>query len=180
MPEKFEYDGVTYSLPVKRGLMFQSLAANYQLVVRPETPIWDHGVRIGTTRELIAEFGNPNAPTYHDPDTGDDVVLTQGHFCQTAEQAKRKGWTPDEQALVEKRLLAEQVPGLHWLHAEPVAAKPWPRYDVTPEDEIPVLAASLGLIPEANAYEAQNENRKSVLDALSKIEAPEDLVIEAV
>ena len=179
MPEKFEYEGETYSLPTKKGLMFQSQAANYQFVARSEYPIWDHGVQIGKQRELVAEFGDPNAPMLHDEDSGDDYVMTQGHYCQTAEQAKRKDWTPEEQALVEKRLLTSQSPGIHWLHAEPQMPKPWPRYDVTPEEEIPVLAASLGLIPETNAYEAQNLNRKSVLDALSKIDPPDEEAIEA-
>ena len=172
MPEKFEFEGEVYNLPTKRGLMFQSLAANYQFIVRSEYPIWDHGVQIGKQRDIVAEFGDPNAPMLHDEDTGDDYVVTRGHYCQTAEQARAKGWTPDEQALAEKRLLTSQSPGLHWLHAEPKFPAPWPRYDVTPEEEIPVLAASLGLINEANAYEAQNLARESVLDALSKIEAP--------
>lgn len=174
MPEKFVHDGTEYTLPSPNGLVFQSVAAAYQLHVRSETPIYDHGIRIGTEKELVADFGDMNAAPIHDPDgqygeAGADYYNIRGHFIDTLEQGRKKEWTDDERALVEKKLLVYQNPADHWLHTKPAAAKPWPTYDETAANGIAQLASQLGLVGEALRYEKENKSRKQVIDALEAL-----------
>ena len=178
--EKFTRDGVEYDLPTAAGLMFQSQAVAYQLIVRPRRPIYDSGVLIGEERELVAEFGDMDAPAIHDPDTGENYYAIRGHFIQTLEQGRKKEWSDEERALVEKKLLASQQPGLHWLYSAPPAEKPWPTYDQMEWRKIPPAAAQLGLAQEALAYERENENREAVVEALETAlaEQPERKPIE--
>lgn len=171
MPEQFFHDGVEYTLPTPSGLTFQSVAAAYQLCIRDERPIYDHGIRIGTEKELVAEFGEMDAPVIHDSDgvygeAGAEYFQIRGHFMNTLQQAEKKGWSDDERALVEKKLLAFQKPTDHWLLSKPAAGKPWPTYDTTAANGIAALAEQLGLVTEALAYERENKNRKTVLEAL--------------
>ena len=178
MSEKFVHDGAEYTLPSPNGLVFQSVAAAYQFHVRPERPLYDHGILIGKEKELVAEFGDMDAAPIHNQDTGEDYYQVRGHYFNSLEQARKKGWTDDERAMVEKKLLVFQKPADHWLHTKPPAGRPWPTYDDTAAAGVATLAAQLGLVSEALAYEKENKNRKTVIEALSVAqEGTEELAV---
>jgi len=101
-----------------------------------------------------------------------DYYAIRGHYCHTLEQGRRKGWTDEERAMVEKKLLAFQTPATHWLKTKTPAQKPWPTYDETPFDKVAELAQTLGLVTEAAAYESENKARKTVLAALASTPEP--------
>ena len=66
-------------------------------------------------------------------------------------------------------------------HAAVSAGKPWASYDDTHHFKIPTLAAELGLVDEALAYERANKNRGSVIAGLEEKQgvAPQGEVIAA-
>jgi hypothetical protein len=168
MSEIFHYDGEEYTLPSPHGLTFESLPVNLQVIVRGETPIWDHGIQIGKEKELTAEFGDTNAPMIYDESTGDTYVQLRGGSMNTLEQGRAKNWTDDERVLVEKKLLVTQTPQTHWLRPQAVVLAPWPTYDETDEGMVATLALTLGLVHEALVYEDSTLKRKKVLSELSK------------
>lgn len=185
--ETFVHAGVEYALPSKNGLVFHSVAGLYRLAVRSESPIYDHGVQIGTEKELVLEFGEgSSAYKWRDEDgnyvdDGRDHFDIRGHYANTKIQGEQKGWTDEERALVEKKALATQAPDGHWLHTKPPAQKPWPKYDQTAAAAVAELASSLGLVEEALEYERENKNRKTVVEALTaanSVEAvPEEITV---
>ena len=169
--ETFLHDGVEYQLPSPNGLMFQSTASNYRLAVRGTRPIYDSGVLIGSEKELVLEFGDPDAPSTTDEEGGVHVHF-RGHYAHTLEQGKKKEWTDAERALVEKKALVTQAPKEHWLHSKAPAGKPWPSYDAIDAKRIPQMAGELGLLDEAFLYEVENKNRKTVVDGLRELLTP--------
>jgi hypothetical protein len=102
-----------------------------------------------------------------------------GVFDTTEEQA-RNGWDNETREKVEAFMLAKPNYGHDFAKVEKivqVAGKPWPSYDETHHFKIPVLAAELGLLEEALAYEQANKNRESVLSGLDeKLAIPADAV----
>lgn len=89
----------------------------------------------------------------------------------TNEEQTRKGWTDDERELVEKYMLAKPNYGQDFVEMKPVekvVEKPWPSYASTHHFKIPTLAAELGLIEEAIAYEQATKARQGVLDGLEE------------
>ena len=177
--ETFVHGGAEYALPSKTGLIFRSVAAMYRLPVRTESPIYDHGVQVGTEKELVLDFGEGSSPFRMVDDNGNllddgrDHFNIRGHYAHTLVQGEEKGWTDEERALVEKKALATQAPDGHWLHTKPPVGKPWPTYDDKPAAQIPQLASDLGLVAEALAYERENSNRKTVIAALAELQNPE-------
>jgi hypothetical protein len=168
MLETFTYDGVEYQLPSKDGLVFKSVAAALRVAVRGRTPIYDTGVLIGHEKELVADFGDQNAPVLYD-EQGDPHVAIRGNFCHTLLQGEEKGWTDEERALVEKKLLANQRANHYWLHTAPKPKKPWPTYDETEAGKIAGIAEATGTVAEALAYERANKKRPTVVGALKKL-----------
>ena len=98
----------------------------------------------------------------------------------TAEEQERNGWDDATREKVEKFLLAKANLGVDFTQVEKivgVASKPWPSYDETHHFKIPALAAELGLLDEALAYEQANKNRDSVISGLEeKLAIPADAV----
>jgi len=163
------HDGVEYTLPSPNGMVFQSVAALHRAHVRSERKIYEGGVEIGVEKELCAEFGDMDSPEIRDESAGESYYAIRGHFINTLEQGKKKGWTDDERRLVEKKLLLTQDPADYWLHTKPPAGKPWPKYDEIPAARIAELASDFGVVPEALAYERENKNRKTVLEGLAAL-----------
>ena len=89
----------------------------------------------------------------------------------TVEEQARQGWTDEERELVESWMKAKPNYGQDFVEVVPVAkevTKPWPSYNSTHHFKIPTLAAELGLIDEALAYEAAHKNRAGVIEALEE------------
>lgn len=98
--------------------------------------------------------------------------------------AKNEGLRPDEIEAVIKALRESSDYGIDFVEIKTaVAAKPWPTYDALEDaDEIANTVTFLGLDPESvKAYEIENQNRQSVIDALENTtaKAGEALVIDA-
>lgn len=67
----------------------------------------------------------------------------------------------------ENMLLTSLFYGTDFIVVEEVkAAKPWPSYDDAHHNKIASLAAELGLVAEALAYEQENKQRPTVLEQL--------------
>lgn len=105
----------------------------------------------------------------------DEVTLEQldrriGVF-DTVEEQSRKGWSDEERELVERFMQTKPNYGQDFVEVVPVekeVTKPWPSYSSTHHFKIPTLAAELGLIDEALAYEKANKNRSGVIEALEE------------
>lgn len=169
------------------GLQFTSHASAYQVICRPSRQLLTpDGVVYDETRELLAEFGVHGAEySYARPDgTTDTAADIRGHFFDLDSQAEQKGWTTDEKEIVARKLLREIItkfPGECQLYSAPSAAKPWPKYDETHHNQVPVFAEQLGLVDAALAYEKQNAARPSVLAKLQEIGAqpkPTESIVE--
>lgn len=102
--------------------------------------------------------------------TPEPLALRIGVYDTEHEQTRR-GWTDDERELVEQFILAKPNYGQDFTRFEPavkVIEKPWPSYASTHHFKIATLAAELGLIEEALAYEQANKNRQGVVEALEE------------
>lgn len=85
----------------------------------------------------------------------------------TLEEQQRNGWSDEVRETVEKWMLAKPNLGHDFIQVdEPSFKAPWPNYDSTHHFRIPGLAAELGVIDEAVAYERATKNRESVLKSL--------------
>jgi hypothetical protein len=102
----------------------------------------------------------------------------------TVEWQDKYGLDDADRAEVEKLLLGNPANGVHYIKVDEVrAAIPWPTYNETHHNKIPVLAEELGCIDQVLAYERENKNRASVVAAveerLPKTEQPVGEVIHA-
>lgn len=80
-------------------------------------------------------------------------------------------WDDDTREIVEKWMLAKPNYGQDFVEVKPVERvieKPWPSYNSTHHFKIPALAAELGLLDEALAYEQANKARQGVIEALEE------------
>lgn len=70
----------------------------------------------------------------------------------------------------ERLLLESAFNGVYFFALEEEKApKPWPSYDSTHHNKTASLAAELGLVAEALAYERENKNRTSVIEQLEAV-----------
>lgn len=89
---------------------------------------------------------------------------------------------PDLRKVVEEKLLATQGIDNHLLAERPKVAAPWPAYDKVHPSKIAAKVAEDGYDPKAViAYERDNKNRQSVIEALEALvtEAPAEELVEA-
>lgn len=165
-----ELGAVLSDLEYKPGLIFRSHTSAHQEIIRGRKDIFSaDGTLIDQIRELVAEFAfHGGEYTYTTADGGTDVAADiRGHFFDLDAQAETKDWTDEERDLVARVMLkrAPQSPN-YWLYSKAPAPKPWPRYDDTPELDIPVIADQTGVLEQAFAYEQENAKREQVLAEL--------------
>ena len=155
----------------KPGLMFKSQTSAHQEIVRGRKDIFSaDGTLIDQIRELVAEFathGGEYQYTTHDGST-DFAADIRGHYFNLDTQAETKQWTDEERELVAHVMLrrAPSSPDFE-LYSKTPSPLPWPKYDTTPELDIPVIAEQTGQVETAFAYESENKNRKKVLAELT-------------
>ena len=180
-------------MAIKNGKQYQSKAAAYQILIRPEIKKWDAtgSVVIDTVPPLTAEFAKHLGEFgFTNPMTGgqDTAADIRGHFFDSAQQAEEKGWSQEEHDLVVRVVdgVCAQQPEYVWEWVQQHAPKPWPTYDEVHHKSIPGLAEQLGLVAEALAYEEQTKNRREVveklvdiLDAAADADAAEDALTAA-
>lgn len=158
-------------------MIFRSKASAYQVLVRPRVEILHPtmGVVTSVTPELTAEFATHNGEyKYTAPDGSEQYAADiRGHYFDSVQQAAEKGWTDEERELVEQIVLqqCQKTPEYVWVHEVPKPVAPWPKYDTTHHNQIPVLADQLGLVAEALAYEQATKKRDSVIEKLNEIQA---------
>lgn len=91
------------------------------------------------------------------------------------EEALRQGWSDEDKAFVEERLLNASSNGVEYVVCEaPKTAKPWPKYDdITGEDRAAQIAwqvDQLGLDPKAVLrYEMENVADSKTITALEDL-----------
>jgi hypothetical protein len=150
--------------------------------VRPEEKVYHPSmpVIVKTIPAIVAQFG-VIGPEYQvenaDGEITTHVDISGGLFDLDAETATN-GWTEEEKQLVKARLddLCTQAwSGVELVEDLPPAA-PWPTYDDTHHAKIATLAAELGLVEQALAYENATKQRVGVLSAL--LEKQETAVVE--
>lgn len=154
--------------------LFQSKYAAYQVLVRSKRDKWDAtgSVIIDTVPALTAEFAKHGAEFEWQDDTGATRkgADIRGHFFDIDAAAEENQWSDEDKELVRTTLLrlCKLAPGDIWVHSVAPAVAPWPTYDSTHHNKIPVLAEELGLLDEAITYESQNKKRDSVIAALEE------------
>lgn len=154
--------------------MFRSKFAAYQVLVRPQRQIWnvDGSVVIDTVPALTAEFGQHGGEYDWVDDTGATRkgAIIHGFFFDLDAAKEQNGWSDEDALLVQKVLLQQckKTPGDVWVYETAKPNAPWPTYDTTHHNKIPVLAEELGLIDEAINYESANKNREGVIAALQE------------
>lgn len=163
-------------MPITGGKLYGSRASAFRAQIQGRNPIrWNAiGSPIEWTKELTAEFAYHGGEVQvfntleNRQDTG-AVIL--GNAFDSAAQAEEKNWTQEEHDLVVQELdrLCEVMPGEVWVITAPKAEKPWPKYDDTHHNQIPVLADQLGNADVALTYERQNKNRPAVVEKLEEI-----------
>jgi len=167
------------------GLIFWSKYAGYEYIVRPRKDKFSaDGTVIDSTPELVASWATHGGEyNYTDPDGNTDKAADiRGHFFDLDQQAQDKGWSDEDRALVALVLLRNQsrFSAQYELYSAAAIPAPWPTYDKTHHNQVPVLAAQLGLVAESLAYEQQNAKRPSVVEKLQeelgKARVADDLV----
>ncbi len=122
-------------------------------------------------------FHFPGGNLEDDGDTGGPPVDPLGRVSvyDTDREAKEKGWSKALKEEIEQNMLAMPDHGQDFIViVKPPVEKPWNSYDDFTAPSKIVEFAELGGISIADviAYERENKNRKSVIDALESAETP--------
>ncbi len=134
-------------------------------------PVTGSELRDQEVKELTADFAvHRGEYSVIDPTTGKEETFADiaGYFYDLDSDAEAKGWTDDEKEMMREHLIfkASELPDMCQIYEHPATLAPWPTYDSTHHNKIPVLAVELGLVGEALAYERENKNRDTVIAAL--------------
>lgn len=169
-----------------KGKTYRSKFAGFNGGVRPESKHVHPatGLVVSTTKRLGFDFAK-HGPEYDYTDAEGRVQKAsdiRGHFFNTGSAQEEFGWTDDEREAVEQALdrWCQRWPEAVWEVSAAKAGKPWPKYDETHHNQIPVLAEQLGFVAEALQYEVENKNRSGVVEKLNEIlaAAAEAAVVE--
>lgn len=145
-------------------------------VVRHEFTEWHpqmSGVKIRTIPRIAVEFGvfGPEFTAEAEDGTVSTHAYISGGVYDLDADAADKGWTDEEQQLIEAKLdeIAEQQAwtGIY-REVEVAPAAPWPTYDNAEPGKVADLAVALGLVEQALAYEVATKQRRQVVAGLEK------------
>jgi len=129
-------------------------------------------------KELCAEFGVHRGEFRALDEFGVEHTFGDicGFFYDLDADAEAKGWSADEKEIMRAHLIrkAESNPDFCQVYEPTPAERPWPAYDDAHHFSIPKLAIELGLAEQTLAYEQQNKNRDSIVEALQKALVPEE------
>ena len=144
-------------------------------VVRHEFIEWHpqmSGVRLRTIPRIAVEFGvfGPEFTAEAEDGTVSTHAYISGGLYDLDADAAEKGWTEEEQKLIEAKL--DEMCNQPWCgiqrEVDVAPAAPWPSYDTTDAGKIAMLAGELGLVSEALAYEVATKQRRQVVAGLEK------------
>lgn len=135
-------------------------------------------------RALRAYFGTSGAeqPVYN-PLTGQMDTAAEiigGYFdLDAAADSAEPPWTPEERQTAKRELdrICKQRPDLvrRVEYATPAAERPWPTYDLQAEEGILEACELLGLAHQALSYEAENQARPELLEALRHLATTQEI-----
>jgi hypothetical protein len=161
---------------------------------QPELRNQDGTLQREATRALWAEFGiygsesqriDADGEPVNDMFDGTPLFTAEiiGGWFELDSQAEQKGWDERERELVAEHMLKklrEQDCQFTLVERGPVVhPAPWPTYDETHHNQIPVLAGQLGLASQALAYELQNKRRDGVVAKLrEQVSAPVAVAVD--
>jgi hypothetical protein len=163
--------------------LFYSPHAGYRLLIKPQ---YDKrhpttGDIIDTEQALWVDFGKyGEVQTFMNPETGESHTGAQviGHYYDTDAEAIDRGWDQDTHDHVVRRLrdaMRREPYRVQEIARElPKAGVPWPTFDQADAKQIVELAPALGLVAATLAYERENRNRPTVIDALEALLAGPD------
>lgn len=138
------------------GLVLESKYAEYiQLIKGPMQKVWKDGFPVDEQEVLPLEFDR--------------------YLCVLDDVLQAKEWGEIQREHIERYLeRALRDPSFvdFWVHETPKVMPPWPNYNDTHHNQIPVVAQSVGLVREALTYETRGREggpRESVVKKLSEI-----------
>ena len=103
-------------------------------------------------------------------DDGSEILQSQGGCFDTDEAAARLGWNDEEKAYAEAFLLAasKRPQNSLTLWEPPAPQEPLPNWGTLSPTRALALAAELGRLPEALAYERASGERPELVELLEK------------
>ncbi len=171
-------------MTVKKTFRFGSRASCYYVCIQAREPEYLHGTAtiIGYKREILAEFGvaegeyvvnDKNGDPMLDPGTGLPVGRTanvRGHYFDSRAQQEQKGWSDEEHDRVVLRLqhLCKQEPQDIWSLEDVKVGPPLPSWDNLSAARKVAIAAEVGMLAEALAYESQEATDPELVERLEK------------
>ena len=129
---------------------------------------------IDEKKALVAEFaihgGEFLAPHPLAPNGQHLAAGIRGHFFDSVEAQRIKGWTDEERELVEKAVLqvCAREPEHCWVIEEAKAPEPLPKWNQLASARKLALASELNVLAEAVAWESQNGTDPELLARLTK------------
>jgi hypothetical protein len=128
--------------------------------------------------QYIYLFKGPLQKTWRDGyliDEPKQLALEFDRFaCELDIMAKNQEWSPEDKEAVggqlEQLINNPQFTDM-WVHVPAAPIPPWPTYDETHHNQIPMIAAATHLVAEAISYEKRREGgpRPGVLSKLEEL-----------
>jgi hypothetical protein len=119
------------------GLVLESKFPEYQFLIKgPLEKVWRDGFPVDEQQIIPLQFDR--------------------YLCEVDEVAKTQEWNEGQREAVAHALarsLDDHSFRDMWVHEAPRPPKPWPTYDETHHQQIPMIAQATGQMHEALAYE---------------------------
>ena len=135
------------------GLVLESKYPEYQWCIKgPIRKVWKDGFPVDEPKLLVLQFDR--------------------YLCEVDEMVQNQEWTPEDKEYVARIMERDLVdPRFRdaWQHQAPKIHPPWPTYDETHHNQVPVIAKATGQVAEALAYEERGRPdgpRESVVKKL--------------
>jgi hypothetical protein len=136
------------------GLVLESKYSQYQFLVKgPLEKVWRDGFPVDEYTIIPLQFDR--------------------YLCEVDEMARNQEWGEQQREAVGGSIQRHlDDPGFRdmWIHESPKPPLPWPTYDETHHNQIPVIAQATGMVIAALAYEQRGRPggpRVSVVEKLS-------------
>lgn len=103
------------------------------------------------------------------------VLQFDRYICVLEDMANEQEWTDEDKEFVTNAIDAHlKKPSFtdFWIHEAPKPGKPWPTYDDTHHNQVPIVAQATGMVREALVYEERGRPggpRESVVKKLSEL-----------
>ena len=137
------------------GLILEAQAPQYQVLLKgPLHKVWRDGFPVDEQKILQLQFDR--------------------YICFVDDMQRRQEWTDEDRTFVERgieQLLDDPSFREMWVHVPVRPPAPWPTYDETHHKQIHVVAASVGLIEQALAYELHGREDGPRPEVVKNLEA---------